>query len=122
MRGARVLRAAAIAVALVTVLAGASVRRGGPAVPGDPALAAYLQMGGMLAELCGDGAGHGGDDRCPHCDGCRLLAVALPAGADAGARAVRFAPVAAAVAAGPGRPGRRLLPCGPRAPPAVPAV
>ena len=121
MRGARVLRTA-IVLALVTVLAGGVVQRGGPAVPDDRALAAYLQMGGTLAELCGDVAGHGGDHRCPHCDACRPLAASLPAGAGAGARAVRFAPLAAAAAAGPARSGRGLLPCGPRAPPAVPAV
>ena len=48
------------------------------APPGDPAVAAFLQTGGSLAELCltGDGDGPGPHGDCPACTLGKTLAVA----------------------------------------------
>ena len=63
--GPGAMRVAAMLLVLVTAFAG-----GRSAAPVDPALAAFLQAGGVLADICGGPDGHGGDPAAPHCDAC----------------------------------------------------
>ncbi len=82
----------------------------------DPALVAFLAMGGDIADICGQ-RGHGGGVR--HCDACRLVSAAiLPTPSYDWSRAARATTLQA-----PETPERvspavsMRLPWAPRAPP-----
>ncbi len=118
MRGFARLRSAGVVLALVAALVGWLAPRAMPAAPADPALAAYLAMGGKLADLCGGGPGGHGDAWCPCCDACHLLAAPPAPAPDGAGRRIRFfAAVVAAAWEAPAGPAARLRPCGARAPP-----
>jgi hypothetical protein len=112
------LRSSAVPLFLVMLLTGLS----GPAqrtraAPVEPALAAFLAMGGTLADLCLHAPGAGPAGGRDHCDACRLIPPVLPPERLVPERRARFAR-AAQWRAGRIRRGTRLRrPGEQRAPP-----
>lgn len=72
------LRSICVRLALALALVAAAAPRPADAAPTDPALAAFLAMGGRLSDLCGDPAMPGPHADHRHCDGCRVLAALVP--------------------------------------------
>ena len=92
-------RPAAFALLMAVLLAalGGGPTHRMPVLP-DPALAAFLAMGGTLDDLCGhDAAGRHGDDR-GHCGACPLTTVALAPSLSLGGSQARFGRVARGMA------------------------
>jgi hypothetical protein len=70
----RRILAALLVPALVFALAAGAAGAGAPPERRDPALVAFLAIGGSLSDICGrSGQAHG----TPHCDACRIAAGAI---------------------------------------------
>jgi len=76
LRTASLLTRLTVALTVLALVGLGGAHRHAP--PGDPAVAAFLQTGGSLAELCltGDGDGPGPHGDCPACTLGKTLAVA----------------------------------------------
>jgi hypothetical protein len=117
MRRLSLSRSGGIVLVLVLLVAALGGRMA-PATPSDPALAAYVAMGGSLADLCGGHGGLDGQGGSGHCDGCGLVGAATVPEPCAAGRPERVEAASAAAGHALPLPAAARRPWASRAPPA----